>query len=113
VQTEALAAAAPVFAALGDQTRLEIVSRLCADGPLPVTRLAADHDISRQAVSKHLRVLARAGLARDSRHGRERVWALEPRPLLDASECLSRISIQWDAALGRLRDFVEQPGSAH
>jgi DNA-binding transcriptional ArsR family regulator len=109
VRPEALAGAAPVFAALGDQTRLGIVARLGAEGPLPVTRLAAGHAMSRQAISKHLAVLARSGLVRDSRQGRERVWALDPEPLLAASECLGLISAQWDDALARLRQLVEEP----
>lgn len=103
-----LAAVAPVFAALGDETRLGIVTRLCSEGPLSITRLAAGRDVSRQAITKHLYVLAQAGLATGSRKGRERIWTLEPQPLLTADEYLSRISAQWDDALTRLRQFVEE-----
>jgi len=109
VRPEELAASAPIFAALGDETRLGIVTRLCAEGPLSVTRLTVGRGVTRQAVSKHLQVLAQAGLAHSSQMGRERIWELEPRPLLTASEWLSQISAQWDEALARLRQFVEEP----
>jgi len=98
---------APVFAALGDETRLRLVTRLSAEGPLSIARLTAGGAITRQAVTKHLRVLADAGLARSSQLGRERIWELEPRPLLTARECLDQVSAQWDEALGRLRRLVE------
>jgi len=98
---------APVFAALGDETRLRLVTRLSAEGPLSIARLTAGGAITRQAVTKHLRVLAGAGLARSSQLGRERIWELEPLPLLSARECLDRVSAQWDEALSRLRMLVE------
>jgi DNA-binding transcriptional ArsR family regulator len=108
VRPDDLTAAAPVFAALGDETRLGIVTRLSAEGPLSITRLTAGGGVTRQAVTKHLHVLALAGLAHSSQMGRERIWELEPRPLLTAGECLNQISAQWDEALARLRRFVEQ-----
>ena len=108
VRPEELTAAAPVFAALGDETRLGIVTRLCAEGPLSITRLTVGGGVTRQAVTKHLHVLADAGLAHSSQAGRERIWELEPRPLLSARECLSQISAQWDEALARLQRFVER-----
>ena len=108
VRPEELAAAAPVFAALGDETRLGIVTRLCAAGPLSIARLTAGGGVTRQAVTKHLHVLAQAGLAHSSQMGRERIWELEPRPLLTARQCLSQISFQWDEALARLQRFVER-----
>src|SRR5438477_6107647 len=87
--------AAPVFAALGDQTRLRLVARLCVGGPMSIARLTEGAAVSRQAVTKHLRVLAGAGLAHSSRLGRERVWELEPQRLDAARRCLDRISAQW------------------
>ena len=100
-------ASAPVFAALGDETRLRLVARLCDDGPLSITRLTAGSKVTRQAITKHLRVMEGAGLVRCKRHGRESVWQLEQRRLADARHYLDLISKQWDEALGRLRKFVE------
>ncbi len=101
------ARAAPVFAALGDATRLRLVRRLSGGGPLSIARLTEGSAVSRQAVTKHLEVLARAGLVRASRRGRERLWRLEPRRLAEARHWLDAISSQWDAALERLRAAVE------
>ncbi len=98
---------APLFSALGDKTRLRLVSRLCDDGPMSITRLTAGSHVTRQAISKHLRVMKQAGLVRSKRHGRESVWQLDQRRLEDARHYLDLISKQWDAALGRLREFVE------
>jgi DNA-binding transcriptional ArsR family regulator len=103
-----LADAAPVFAALGDDTRLHIVARLCGDGPLSIVQLADGAQVSRQAVTKHLHALRQAGLARSSRVGRERIWELETKRLSEARRCLDQISQDWDAAIGRLRAFVEK-----
>jgi len=107
-----LARTAPVFAALGDQTRLRLVARLSTEGPLSITRLTVGGGVTRQAVTKHLHVLAQAGLAHSSQLGRERIWQLEPQSLLTAREWLVRISAQWDEALGRLRQFVERQEAA-
>jgi len=98
---------APLFAALGDKTRLRLVSRLCDDGPMSIARLTAGSHVTRQAISKHLRVMKEAGLVRNKRHGRESVWQLDQRRLEDARHYLDLISKQWDDALGRLREFVE------
>ena len=98
---------APVFAALGDPTRLRLVARLCADGPLSITRLSEDVDVTRQAVTKHLVALADAGLARPRREGREQIWELETRRLARARQTLEQISGQWDSAIARLRALVE------
>ena len=95
--------AAPVFAALGDATRLRLVARLCGDGPLSIAQLSEGAGVTRQAITKHLDALAGAGLVRDSRRGRERIWELEPRRLERARRSLEQISDQWDAAIGRLR----------
>lgn len=102
---------ASLFAALGDETRLRLVSRLSAEGPLSITKLTSGATITRQAVTKHLHVLAEAGVVRGSRKSRENVWELEPRRLEHARRHLAMISEQWDEALGRLRRFVEgSPG---
>lgn len=103
------AASAPVFAALGDPQRMLLVSSLSKKGPQSITRLQAGTRITRQAVTKHLRVLEAAGLARSEKSGRETVWALDQRPLVNARDHLSAISSQWDAAIERLRAFVEEP----
>jgi DNA-binding transcriptional ArsR family regulator len=100
--------AAPLFAALGDETRLRLIVRLSSSGPGSITQLSAKSAVSRQAITKHLRVLSDAGLVRSTRRGREQVWDLEPRRLNDAHEYLDGISKQWDEALERLRKFVEE-----
>lgn len=103
-----LARAAPVFAALGDETRLAIVSRLCAEGPQPITRLTRGSGVTRQAVTKHLRVLADAGLAHARRAGRARIWAIDSGRLDEARRWLGHIEDQWDEALARLRARLER-----
>jgi DNA-binding transcriptional ArsR family regulator len=100
--------AAPVFAALGDMTRLRVVGRLCVDGPLSITRLSDGAKVTRQAITKHLHALAEAGLVRDRRRGRERIWELQPERLEIAHRSLDQISAQWDAAIGRLKVLVEK-----
>ncbi len=99
---------ASVFAALGDETRLRLVSRLCNDGPMSITKLTAGFAITRQAITKHLRVMEAAGLVRSTPHGRESVWQLEQRRLADVRRHLQMISAQWDETLGRLKSFVER-----
>ena len=96
-----------LFAALGDETRLRLVSRLCDDGPMSITRLTASSQITRQAITKHLRVMEQAGLVRSTRRGRESVWQLQQQRLEDARRYLTLISKHWDNALARLRKFVE------
>src|SRR5918994_448898 len=88
--------AAPLFAALGDATRLRLLLRLSASGPESIARLSEKSVVSRQAITKHLEVLAKAGLVRGSRRGRERIWQLEPARLSDARDYLEGISRQWD-----------------
>lgn len=102
-----LANAATVFAALGDDTRLQLVARLSAGGPQSIVALTESVDVTRQAVTKHLVALEEAGLVRSSKDGRERIWQLEPRRLADAQHYLDQISSQWDRAIDRLRAFVE------
>jgi DNA-binding transcriptional ArsR family regulator len=101
-----------MFAALGDETRLTLLARLSRGGPASITRLTAGSGVTRQAVSKHLGVLARAGLVRVSRHGRESLWRLEPERLDEAQRSLRAIGQQWDRALSRLKVFLESPPSA-
>ena len=103
----ALARAGPVFSALGDETRLAVVARLSAAGPQSIARLTEGSGVTRQDITKHLTVLAGAGLVRDARRGRERIWELDTKRLDDASRWLEQISKRWDEALGRLKRFVE------
>jgi len=97
-----------LFAALGDPTRLGLLLRLGAEGPLSITALSRDAAVSRQAITKHLEALAGAGLASSFRRGRERLWRFEPGRLEEARLQLDRLSRQWDEALGRLKLFVEE-----
>jgi DNA-binding transcriptional ArsR family regulator len=108
-KASAATAAAPLFAALGDETRLRLVARLCEGGPQSIAALAAGADVTRQAITKHLQVLADAGLARSVREGRERVWEFEPRRLAAVRRYIDAISRQWDDALERLEAFVGTP----
>jgi DNA-binding transcriptional ArsR family regulator len=102
-----VARSAPVFAALGDETRLRLLSRLGGEGPLSIARLTTGTRVTRQAVTKHLHVLADAGLARGVRHGREQLWEVEPAPLQEARRTLDLVSQRWDEALDRLKASVE------
>ena len=104
----ALKRSAPIFAALGDATRLHVVSRLSGGGPMSITQLTEGSEVTRQAVTKHLTVLADAGLVRDFKQGRERVWELRTHQLEEARRALDLISNQWDKALERLRAMVEE-----
>jgi DNA-binding transcriptional ArsR family regulator len=106
--TTGLAHAGPVFSALGDETRLALVARLCAGGPQSIAGLTAGSDVTRQAITKHLDILAGAGLVHDVRRGRERIWELDTDRLDEARSYLERISKRWDTALVRLRKFVEE-----
>ena len=103
--------AAPVFAALGDTTRLGLVRRLSTEGPLSITRLSEGSGMTRQAVTRHLHALGKAGLVRDVRQGREHVFALDLKRLEVARTYLDQVSAQWDAAAARLKAFVEDDES--
>lgn len=105
--TARLLQAAPVFAALGDETRLQIVNRLSETGPMPIVELTEGTGMTRQAVTKHLTALQGAGLLRSARVGRQRMWELEPKALHQVQRHLEAISRQWDDAIERLRAFVE------
>jgi DNA-binding transcriptional ArsR family regulator len=100
-------ALASIFAALGDPTRLKLVAVLCAGGTFSIAQLTAGTDITRQAVTKHLRVLAAAGVVHDVKLGRERLWQLEPAQIEEAKRTLEVIGRQWEVALGRLKAFAE------
>ena len=102
-----LAATAVIFAALGDPTRLALVERLSRDGPASISLLADRFDLTRQGVTKHLYVLAGAGLVDGRRSGREHVWALNPARLADARRHLDLVARGWDDALARLKRHLE------
>lgn len=107
-RSEELRASAPIFAALGDETRLLIVDRLSGGAPRSIATLTEGAGVTRQAVTKHLQVLGNAGLVRSVRQGREHLWALEPEAIAAARRLLEHVSAQWDEALGRLQALVEQ-----
>jgi DNA-binding transcriptional ArsR family regulator len=96
-----------VFAALGDETRLLVLTRLCEGQPQSISRLTAGTNLSRQAVTKHLHVLENAGVVRHVRSGRESLFALEPQPIEQVRDYLDQVSRQWDDALARLKAHVE------
>src|SRR5215208_7090179 len=98
---------APVFFALGDKTRLRLIAVLCAGGAFSISQLTANTQITRQAVTKHLQVLADAGLVRDVKVGRERLWQFDPAQLEEARRSLESIGRQWEQALGKLKAAVE------
>jgi DNA-binding transcriptional ArsR family regulator len=99
---------APLFAALGDQTRLTLVTKLCAGQSRSISQLTEGSGLTRQAVTKHLRVLEKAQIVRSVRTGRESLFEFDPKPLSDAKQYLDRVSEQWDEALARLKAFVER-----
>ena len=96
-----------LFAALGDRTRLHLVAVLCAGGAFSIADLTAGTELTRQAVTKHLEVLADAGLVRDLRVGRERRWQLAAERLGDARRSLDAYAARWERALGRLKSSLE------
>jgi DNA-binding transcriptional ArsR family regulator len=99
---------APVFAALGDETRLRLISRLSNQGPTSITVLAAGFGMTRQAITKHLRTMENSGLVRSQRQGRRSMWQLNYPRLQEVRRYLDMIEEQWDTALGRLRRIVEE-----
>jgi DNA-binding transcriptional ArsR family regulator len=100
-------AQAPIFAALGDRTRLALVRKLCIGPARSISELAADSALTRQAITKHLRVLERAGIVRSRRNGRESRFQFDPRPIEQVREYLDLVSEHWDQALSRLKSLVE------
>ena len=103
----ALKKAAPVFAALGDSTRLELVGRLLDGQPRSIAQLADGLDLTRQGITKHLRVLQRAGIVKSRSVGRESQFIYVREPIDHARSSLETVSAQWDDALTRLKTFVE------
>lgn len=99
---------ARVFAALGDETRLALVAKLCVGERRSISELSAHSKLTRQAVTKHLRVLERVGMVRCVRAGREHLFEFDPGPVGEMREYLEFVSAKWDEALGRLKKFVEE-----
>jgi len=98
---------ASVFAALGDKTRLTLIAKLCRGRPCSISRLTEGTRLTRQAITKHLRVLESAGVVRGVRAGRESLFEFDPRSLDEVKQYLDLVSEQWDRALARLKSFVE------
>jgi DNA-binding transcriptional ArsR family regulator len=98
---------AAVFAALGDETRLGLMSALSAGEPRSIAQLTGGTRLTRQAVTKHLRVLEGAGIVHSVRQGRESLYKFDPQPVKEMQEYLGRISAHWDEVLQRLRALVE------
>jgi DNA-binding transcriptional ArsR family regulator len=99
---------APVFAALGDETRLALIARLCRGQPHSISQLAERSNLTRQAITKHLRVLESVEIVHSVRTGRERLFEFDPEPIEEARKYLDLVSEQWDQALSRLKAFLEE-----
>ena len=98
---------APAFAALGDETRLALVAKLCAGQPHSISQLTKGSKLTRQAITKHLRVLESVGIVHSVRTGRESRFEFDPEPMEEMKKYLDLASEQWDQALSRLKTFVE------
>ena len=98
---------APVFAAFGDETRLSLVAKLSRGQPCSISQLTKGSRLTRQAVTKHLRVLESVGIVHGVRVGRESLFKLDPAPIVEMREYLDFVSEQWDQALARLKSFIE------
>jgi DNA-binding transcriptional ArsR family regulator len=98
---------APIFAALGDETRLLLLAKLCRGRPHSISQLSQGSKLSRQAITKHLHKMEVAGIIHGVRRGRETLFRLDPQPIDEIKEYLDQVSEQWDRALGRLKSFVE------
>ena len=101
-------APAPVFAALGCVARLELLSRLSDGRDHSITELTGGLDLTRQAVTKHLRVMEQAGIVDSRRVGRESLFTVRPGPITQARDYLTRVSDQWDESIARLRATLER-----
>src|ERR1700730_6937852 len=97
----------PVFVALGDETRLSLVAKLCGGQPYSISQLTRGAKLTRQAITKHLRVLESVGIVHSVRTGRENLFEFDPQPINGIKEYLEFVSEQWDQALSRLKSFVE------
>ena len=100
-------APAPLFAALGDETRLSLVAKLCRGRPYTISQLTKGSKLTRQAITKHLRALESVGIVHSVRAGRENLFELDPQPIEGVKEYLDLVSEQWDQALARLKAIVE------
>lgn len=98
---------APVFAALGDGTRLWLLARLSRGNRFSISQLTEGSKLTRQAITKHLRVLQQVEVVRSTRSGRETLFQLNPAPIMEMKQYLNEVSAQWDEALARLKSFVE------
>ncbi len=98
---------APAFAALGDETRLSLVAKLCGGQPRSISQLTKGSKLTRQAITKHLRVLEGVGIVHSVRTGRESRFEFDPEPMEEMKKYLDLVSVQWDQALSRLKSFVE------
>jgi DNA-binding transcriptional ArsR family regulator len=107
-KTERRRAPAPIFAALGDETRLALVAKLCGGQPRSISQLTEGSKLTRQAITKHLRVLENAQIVRSVRAGRESLFEFHPEPVEEAKKYLELVSERWDQALSRLKSFVER-----
>ena len=98
---------APIFAALGDETRLLLLAKLSHGRPHSISQLTQGSKLTRQAITKHLRMMEGVGIIQGVRRGRETLFQLDPQPIDEIKEYLDQVSEQWDRALGRLKSFVE------
>ena len=105
------ASVAPLFAALGDGTRLSLLMKLSDGQKRSIAKLSVDTQRTRQAVTKHLHVLEKVGLVSSIRAGRESRFAYRPAAIAEVRSYLDMVSAQWDDALSRLRALVESPHS--
>ena len=97
-----------LFAALGDETRLALIGKLSTGEAQSIAQLTRGSRLSRQAVTKHLRVLQSAGVVHGVHKGRENRFVLDAQPLDRMRDYLNLVSRQWDQALARLKWFVEE-----
>lgn len=99
---------APVFAALGDETRLLLIAKLANGQMLSIVQLTDGIQLTRQAITKHLRVLESVGIVRSIRSGRESLFELDLKPIAELRDYLDLIAEQWDRTPSRLKTFVER-----